>query len=235
MRRVTTEFVGTFFLVLTVACSVRAGAALAPLAIGAVLAALVFAGGHVSGAHYNPAVTLAVLLRGGIALREVPGYVGAQVVAAVTAGALGRFLVPTAAGAPLSLAGDRVLAAVVAEALVTAALAYVVLNVATSSDHPGNHFYGLAIGFTVLAGAVAVGPVSGGAFNPAVAAGAASAGLVPWSLLWVHVVGDLVGGAAAAALFRALNPQEWAPAPGGDATVPAQRSPQPAAADVAAS
>lgn len=230
MRRVTTEFVGTFFLVLTVTCTVRGGASLAPLAIGAVLTALVFAGGHVSGAHYNPAVTLAVLLRGGIAAREVPGYVTAQLLAALGAGSLGRFLVPTATGAPLSLTGNRLVAALVAEALLTAALAYVVLNVATSSDHSGNHFYGLGIGFTVLAGAVAVGPVSGGAFNPAVAVGICTAGLVPWSLVWVYLVADLLGAAAAAGVFRVLNPHEWTAAPAAVAAVPAPRPPEPASA-----
>jgi aquaporin Z len=117
---------------------------------------------------------------------------------------------PTAFTVP----GDRVAAAFVAELLFTFALAYVVVNVATSKDHPNNSFYGLAIGFTVLAGAVAVGGLSGAAFNPAVGLGAAVAGLADWSLGWIYLVATLVGGALAGFAFRALNPDDLAePAP----------------------
>lgn len=208
MRKPLTEFIGTFFLVLVIATSVRSGAPLAPVAIGLVLAAMIFAGGHVSGAHYNPAVTLAVWIRGGITAREVPGYVAAQVAGGVAAGAVATFLVDTAPAQPFTTTG-KVAVALTAELLVTFALAYVVLNVATSSDHAGNSFYGLAIGGTVLAGAVAVGGVSGGVFNPAVAFGVAGAGLVSWSSLWLYLVADLAGGALAAIAFRVLNPAEY--------------------------
>jgi len=87
-------------------------------------------------------------------------------------------------------------------------LAFVVLNVATSKDHPNNSFYGLAIGFTVLAGAVAVGGVSGGAFNPAVAFGASIMGLIAWANIWLYLVGCLAGGAVAGVAFRWLNPDD---------------------------
>jgi aquaporin Z len=101
--------------------------------------------------------------------------------------------------------------ALLAEALFTFALAYVVLNAATSGDHEGNSFYGLAIGFTVAAGAFAVGGISGGAFNPAVAVGAATMGLFDWAKIWIWLLADLAGGALAGVVFLALNPKERAP------------------------
>jgi aquaporin Z len=210
MRKYATELVGTFFLVFTICCSVLSAAPLAPLAIGAVLVALVFAGGHVSGAHYNPAVTLAVFLRGRLPGREVLPYWASQVAGGLLAAAAARAVVDTGPAAAFTASGDRLVAALLAELLVTFALAYVVLNVATSKDHPNNSFYGLAIGFTVLAGAVAVGGVSGGVFNPAVAFGVSAAGLVSWSMLWVYLVANLAGGAAAAVAFRAVNPDDLA-------------------------
>jgi aquaporin Z len=211
MRRYLAEFIGTFFLTLTVCCAVLGNAALAPVAIGAVLAALVFAGGHISGAHYNPAVTIAVWVRGKISTQDVPGYLAAQVAGGVLAAVLARGIIGGDAPKALSLAGGKLGSAFLAELLVTFLLGYVVLNVATSKDHPDNSFYGIAIGFTVLAGAVAVGGVSGGAFNPAVALGISSAGLVSWSLIWMYLLAEVLAGVGAGMVFRVLNPHEWAP------------------------
>jgi aquaporin Z len=207
MRRYGAEFVGTFFLVFTVCCTVLSGAALAPLAIGVVLATMVFAGGHISGGHFNPAVTLAVFLRGRLPAREVGPYMAVQLAAGLAAAGLARFVIDARPGT-LSVSGRDVAVAFVAELIFTFALAYVVLNVATSRDHPINSFYGLAIGFTVLAGATAVGGVSGGAFNPAVGVGLCVAGLASWSMIWIYLVATLAGGAAAAFVFRAFNPHD---------------------------
>jgi aquaporin Z len=208
LRRYLTEFVGTFFLVLTVGATVLSKAALAPLAIGAILMVMVFAGGHVSGAHYNPAVTVAVLIRGRIGAADAAGYVVAQLLAGALGALTAVWVVNPAPPTALSFSSRTVGPALLAEALFTFALAYVVLNVATSRDHPGNSFYGLAIGFTVMAGATAVGGISGGAFNPAVAFGAAVMGLFSWSAIWVYLVADLVGAAVAAAVFLAFNPDD---------------------------
>ncbi|MCW2624726.1 aquaporin, partial [Mycobacterium sp.] len=100
------------------------------------------------------------------------------------------------------------LAAFVVELLFTFALCYVVLNVATSKHHPNNSFYGLAIGFTVVAGAFAVGAISGGAFNPAVSLGAAVMGMFAWPTLWIYLVAQVLAGMAAGVTFLALNPDD---------------------------
>jgi len=230
VRRYATEFIGTFFLVFTIVTTVLGGSSLAPLAIGVTLTAMIFAGGHISGAHYNPAVTLAVWIRGKIDFRDVPGYLAAQVGGAVLAGWVAHFVVGKDASAALSLSGDALGKAIIAEALVTFALAYVVLNVATSPDHEGNSFYGIAIGFTVMAGAIAVGGISGGVFNPAVAFGVSTAGMVSWSMLWVYLLANLAGGALAGIAFRVLNPEVYQTVPsieavaGGGSRVPVQRA-----------
>lgn len=209
MRKYVTEFIGTFGLVFTVGCAVMRGSALAPLAIGAVLMVMVYAGGHISGAHYNPAVTLGVLLRGKMPTGDVVPYWVAQLVAAFIAAWLARFIIHPTKVSTLPLnTGHDIVAALLAEFIFTFALVYVVLNVATSKDQPGNHFFGLAIGFTVAAGAFAVGGVSGGAFNPAVAFGAMLMGLINWTDFWIYLIANLLGGAVAAITFRYLNPDD---------------------------
>jgi aquaporin Z len=200
MRKYVTEFIGTFGLVFTVGCAVMGKAPLAPLAIGAALMVFVYAGGHISGGHYNPAVSLAAYLRGRLSKEDLgPCW-------------LATFVVNPAPFAALDMSGRAIGAGLVAEFIFTFALAYVVLNTATSKDHPGNSFYGLAIGFTVFTGATAVGRISGGAFNPAVALGASVMGLFSWSNIWIYLLADFAGGAAAALAFRYLNPDDLQPA-----------------------
>jgi aquaporin Z len=205
-RKYAVELIGTFFLVFTVGASVIAGSAFAPLAIGAVIMVMVYAGGHVSGGHYNPAITMAALVRGRVGVRDAVGYWVAQLVGGLIAALVVDWVVQRAPTTPQTLSGHALIAAVVVELLFTFALCYVVLNVATSKDTTNNSFYGLAIGFTVVAGAIAVGGISGAAFNPAVALGGAALGLFTWPTMWVYLVVELVGGAAAGLAFLALNP-----------------------------
>ena len=176
MVRYLVEFIGTFFLVVTVGLTVLSPAAgvIAPLAIGSALMVMVYAGGHVSGGHYNPAVTLAVWLRGKCDTADVPAYMISQVLGAGAAALVVGFI---RSGAAATAAAPAVGPALLAEFLFTFALCYVVLNVATAKATEGNSYFGLAIGFTVLVGAFAVGDVSGGAFNPAVAVGITAMGL----------------------------------------------------------
>ena len=207
MKKYITEFIGTFFLVLTVGCTVIPGAAgvIPPIAIGAALMVMIFAGGHVSGGHYNPAVTLAVFIRGRCPSKDVVPYWIAQVAAGCLAAVVAVWLVGKS-GTPMVIA--NVPAAFVAEFLFTFALAYVVLNTATAKATANNSFYGLAIGMTVMTGAFAVGGISGGAFNPAVAVGIAIMKLVGFSQIWLHLVADLAGGLVAGLLFKFINSED---------------------------
>jgi aquaporin Z len=195
-------------LVMTVGLVVIGGyEKFAPIAIGSILMTMIFAGAHISGAHYNPAVTLAVLLRGRIKVSEAIGYCIVQIIASVAAAFVVNYLIPGEMPAAAKPMADSI-RGLVAEALGTFALAYVVLNVATAKGTVGNMFYGLAIGFTVLAMAYAVGAISGGAFNPAVATGILIMKLAPWSVYWVYLVGCFGGAAIAALVFRINNAED---------------------------
>jgi aquaporin Z len=197
------EFLGTFVLVLTVgmATSKSGAGILAPLAIGSALMVMVFAGAHVSGAHYNPAVTIAVLARGNAKSKRAVGYITTQLVAGALAGLLVRAL--DGAAHPAALASDWKI--MVVEFLFTFILAYVVLNVATAKATEGNSFYGLAIGFTLATGVFTAGKLSGGAFNPAVALGGSVIGALDWSDLWIYVLANCLGGLIAAVVFQHLQ------------------------------
>ncbi len=214
MNKYVTEFVGTFFLVLTIGLAVLGGTPLAPVAIGASLMVMVYMGGHVSGGHYNPAVTLAVLLRGKLHARDVVPYIVAQIVGALSA-AMVVYLVLGRTFAPAPGDGASTLGALLIEILYTTALCLVVLHSATAPQTTGNSFYGLAIGFTVTAGAFAGGPISGGAFNPAVGTGpilvAALLGGGSIANLWLYLVGPFVGGVLAAMLYRVQQPSQPTP------------------------
>lgn len=201
------EFIGAFFLVFTIGMTViDPGSAgnLAPLAIGSALMVMIYAGGHISGGHYNPSVTIAVKLRGKCPSADVVPYIIAQCVAAVVAGILVLYMKNGENIEPLVFGAPRVFPALIAEFLFTFALCYVVLNTATARATGGNSNYGLAIGFTVLVGAYAVGPVSGGSFNPAVTVGLAVMGILKWTDLWIHLVAEIAGAITAAAIFKAV-------------------------------
>jgi aquaporin Z len=210
MAKYVVEFIGTFFLVLTIGMTViNPGAgALAPLAIGSALMVMIYAGGHVSGAHYNPAVTLAVYMRGRCPLADVPGYMLAQVVGAIVAALVVGVLKGPEAMGQVTPGAPQIGPALLAEFVFTFALAWTVLNVATAKATSGNSNYGLAIGFTVMTGAFAVGSVSGGVFNPAVAVGVTMMGLSAAANIWIFLVADFLGGAVAAYAFTTMNPKD---------------------------
>ena len=238
--KLLTELIGTALLTFTIAVAGGQSASMAPIAIGSTLMCAVYAGGHVSGANYNPAVTLAIWVRGELGLFEMIGYMLFQLIGGAGGGAAAMVLEPAWTGSGASLwpataadvgigypaKGDGVsdMQALIAEIVFTFALCHTVLHVATSPVQAGNSYYGLAIGFTVFAGAVAVGSVSGGAFNPAVAmlsfvrlgysealsAGVAAEVAVALDTLqttaWVHMLGPLAGGLLAGMLFRLTHP-----------------------------
>jgi aquaporin Z len=200
-----TEFIGTLFLVLTVGLTVVGQSPMAPLAIGASLMIMVYMGGHISGGHYNPAVSLAAALRGKLPGKELVPYMVAQALGAVVASLLVYLIMgQTFAPAPGPTAGT--VPALLVELLYTFALCIVVLNSACHPATKGNSFYGLAIGFTITVGAFAGGGISGGAFNPAVGFGPILVhGLLgggSFANLWLYLVGPFAGGALAAAVFK---------------------------------
>lgn len=207
MKKYLTEFIGTFFLVFTIGMTVitPGAGAFAPLAIGSALMIMIYAGGHVSGGHYNPAVTLAVWLRGRCPATDVVPYWVSQILGSIIASELVLALRHNPTVFPMDVDGFR---ALIAEFVGTFALAYVVLNVATAKGTAGNSFYGLAIGFTVMTMAFGLGGISGGAFNPAVATGIIIMHLVKASAFWVYLIGNFAGGALAAITFKFINPED---------------------------
>ena len=197
---------------------------LGPLAIGAVLIAMVFMGGHVSGAHYNPAITLGVFLRRKITADTLGAYWATQLVAGALAFIVGRLISGSTPGIHPG-AGAGLAAALAVEVLFSTALVLVVLNVAATAATTGNSFYGLAIGLTVAAGAFVGGHISGGAFNPAVGFGATLAAALfrhgSWGDLWLYVVGPRAGAGIAAAIHLGQHPGAETPAP---APTPVERA-----------
>ena len=201
--KLITEFIGTFFLTLTICTAAAFGTAgsYAPFAIASTLMVMIYAGGHVSGAHYNPAVTISIYLRGACDKSEVAPYIASQVVAGVMGAMVAsNVLMPDGEVGPLVMDTGPAFGA---ELMFTFALAYVILNVATSESTDGNGYYGAAIAFVVLAGALTVGPISGASFNPAVTASLISAGGLGVADSWVHLVPQLIGGVLAALVFNA--------------------------------
>ena len=206
-KKYLVEFIGTFFLVLAVGMNVidPGTGNLAPLAIGATLMVMVYAGGHISGGHYNPAVTLAVWLRGRCPQSDVLPYMGSQLAGGIVAAMAVLFLKGDPTVMPQELS---IFPALIAELIGTFALCYVVLNVATAKATAGNSYFGLAIGFTVVVMAFALGGVSGGAFNPAVALGITVMHLARTANLWIYLVANFAGGALAATASRFINPED---------------------------
>ena len=205
--KLATEFAGTFVFLSVIGLSGAAGA-LAPLAIGLALMAMVYMGGHVSGAHYNPAVSFALFLRRVIVIKTMLAYWVVQVVAGILAFLFAHLISGRAAAVHASAAWPAALAA---EVMFTGALVLVVLNVAATKETQGNSFYGLAIGMTVAAGAFVAGPISGGVFNPAVGIGGVLVdglfGQGSWSSLWLYLVGPFLGAAIGAGLHYLQAPR----------------------------
>lgn len=201
MKKYITEFIGTFFLVMGAILGGGIGASLA-------LIVMVYAGGHISGAHYNPAVSLAVWVRGKIGTGDMISYWIFQVAGATLAALIVGYVFDVKGGGDCIIPDGGTLKALVAEFLGTFALAYVVLNTATAKGTAGNGFYGLAIGGTVLALAYVIGKYSGGAYNPAVAEGMTLQGSACWSQIWIYLVASLVGGILAGVVFKMNNPDD---------------------------
>ena len=200
MKNYITEFIGTFFLVLAIGLTGN------PLAIGVMLMVMVYMGGHISGAHYNPAVSIAMIFRGLLSIKEAINYILSQLAGAF----LAAIFVQWVGGSVMEVGPSNtasVLQILSVEALFTFALVLVILNVATNPKTEGNSYYGLAIGFTVMAGAFAGGGISGGAYNPAVGTGPILVDAImgegnTLSNLWYYLVGPIVGAMVAAYVYK---------------------------------
>lgn len=202
MKKLLTEFIGTFFLVLTVGCTVAlaGGTQFAPIAIGLALMVMVYAGGHISGGHFNPAVSLGAAIRGVLEWKQIIFYWIAQTLGATAASLIVIYFMQGLNPVPANTFDTIHLA--IAEILFTFALVYVVLNTATSPDSEGNSYYGMAIGLTVTVGAFAAGGLCLAAFNPAVAIGAGIMHFAGWKIAGITVVSNFIGAIAAAIVYR---------------------------------
>ena len=203
LKKYLVEFIGTFFLVFTVGCTAYFAhpGVIAPIAIGAALMVMVYAGGNISGGHYNPAVSLAAAIRGSLEWKHFIPYIIAQFLGA-TAAAL---LVILASGSRADVPGCPfgVGSMIIAEFIITFTLCYVVLLCATSERSAGNSYFGLAIGSTVMVGAFAVGGVlCYGAFNPAVALALGTLGASCWSYIFITMGANIIAGVAAALVYK---------------------------------
>ncbi len=208
-RKYVVEFIGAFFLLTAICMSVQGGlGSFAPIAIGIMLMVMVYAGGPISGGHYNPAVSVAAYLRGALPLTDLLPYIVAQSLGGTLASMLAGFLITSMGIAEPTPKELDIIPSLIAEFLGTFALVYVSLNVATSKKSAGNSYFGLAIGFTVMTCAYIFGGISGGAFNPAVALGITMAGLTSWASIWIFLVANFIAGALAAFLFQYVNGPE---------------------------
>ena len=198
MRKAVAEFIGTFFLTLTIFIAAVGGLGgdNAPIAIGLTLMVMVYGVGHISGAHFNPAVTFGLWLKGDVEIEDLQFYIPAQLIAGILAWLIGsEVILDSLTITEFDPESSGIAAIIAVEALFTFALMYVIINVAT--EQSGNQFYGAAIGLTVMAGAFTVGSISMGSFNPAVTTMLFVSGKMAIADCWMHIIPQL-GGAAAA-------------------------------------
>ena len=210
--KLITEFIGTFFLCLTVCIAGAFGLSgqNAPFAIAGTLMVMIYAGAHISGAHYNPAVTISIWIRGACEKSEVAPYAISQLAAGSLAALVAANLIVTgdiSEDYPIEMFEPSGMGTsiIVSELLFTFALSFVILNVATSKSNEGNGYYGAAIAIVVLAGAVTVGKISLASFNPAVSLSLVVVGKMAAADLWLHFIPQLLGAVAASLVFRWNN------------------------------
>jgi aquaporin Z len=211
MKKYVIEFIGTFFMVLTVVMTANNAsiAHLAPLAVAGIYLAMVYVGGPISGGHFNPAVTIAMLISRKIDRGDALYYILVQLMAGVLAATFGVFLHDCGGGLLIQTrVNEQAMCAVLGEFLGTFALVFVFLNLSISNQKEGSSNLGIALGFTLLAVSIGLGGLSGGAFNPAIATGGSVAGMFAWEDIWTFFIGNLLGAAAAATAVQLMNGPE---------------------------
>jgi aquaporin Z len=205
--RFAMEAVGNFVLVFAFGVAISTHSWFSPLLIGAPLVAMIYFSNRVPGGHYNPAMTIAMLIRRRLAVRTALAFwlvqVGAGLLAALSVHAIvdPRQLAVTAA---MTLKGSTLLAAFALELVLTCALCCVALEVSTGNSQTVDDYYGWPIAFSVIAGAIAIAVITSDAFDPAVSFDDALLGIFSWPTLWVYLVSQLLSGIAATITFVSL-------------------------------
>jgi len=201
------EFIGTFFMVFAIGCVIYQPSIgiMGPVAIGFTLMGMIYAGGHISKAHYNPAITLAFFLRKGMNRKDVPGYLTGEIMGASLAMLTCMYLFDFPESSVKQL---LISPTIIVEFLGTFALAFVIMNVATAKAICGNGFYGLAISAIVVGLAYSVGPISGASFNPAVSLSLWIAGILDLPHFILHLIPQCTGAAAAVYMYLYLVPDK---------------------------
>lgn len=204
MRRLSVEFMGAFFIMFAIAFCGH------PLAIGLIYMAMIFVASNISGAHFNPAVSLAMWIRGVLPTKQLPYYMIAQTLGATAAAALFFAL----SGTPFAWdipATANIFVMCLPEFILTSLFCLVILVVTTSREFQAIRYYGFAQGLTL----VALASFGSGFFNPAVALGALLVRgiatmciLSLWKLALVYVCAPLLAGVAAAYKFKWLYPNQ---------------------------
>jgi len=201
-RKLATEFMGTFLLSFTICASGLYGSAgeYAPFVISSNLMIMIYAGRHISGAHYNPVITVSIYLRGIFDKNEILPYITIQIIAAVSAAlVVERFSLSDATSSEIFNLGTE---AIIAEFLFTFVFAYVVLYVATTESTLDNNYYGAVIALVILVGAITVGSISLASFNPAVTSSLIVSGKVTLGDSWMHFIPQFFGAILATYLYR---------------------------------
>ena len=201
------ELLGTFFLVLTILLAIHLAPGYAAFVVGGILVGLVYLGGPISKAHYNPAVTLAFWMRGKITPKVLFGYVGVQLLGGWMATKIAVYLFPILQK-PFIIRNTGLISftdGLWQEFLGTFALVLVIMIVATWSRTEGNKYYGVAIGGTVAVFAYFFGATSFGAFNPVVALSFGWAEMTPWENMWIYMFAQFSAGIIACRFFE-LSP-----------------------------
>ena len=201
-RKLATEFMGTFLLSFTICASGLYGSAgdYAPFVISFNLMIMIYAGRHISGAHYNPVITASIYLRGIFDKNDILPYISVQIIAAVTAAlVVESFSLSDSTSSSIFNLGYE---AIIAEFIFTFVFAYVVLYVATTESTLDNNYYGAIIALVIFVGAITVGSISLASFNPAVTSALIVSGKVALGESWMHFIPQFVGAILATYLYR---------------------------------
>ena len=186
---------------------------IAPVAVGFVMIALIYAFGHISGAHFNPSITIAVYIRGFITISDAFIFILVQLIGGFI-GALCAWLITGIQPyiEPGNKYKDRYGSVFVIEFIYAFAIAIVVINVATTEAQRGNFFYGVSIGMCICAAVASAQKISGGAFNPAVGTALSITNVMrdhgTFKYIWIYWIGPIGGGVFGGLSYYVLNAKE---------------------------